>query len=205
MSNNKNIYQRVLAVMGEISYLKKDAKVMSYKAITHDKVVSSVRSHLIEHGIVIEQDLVHSEVLQGNKPIYSARYSISFVNVDSPEDRLTVHHDAHAVLTDDKSPGKTNSYALKNAILKTFMIETGENDEESNKVETVQSKPQTEDVTSKDKPKIKTLEINTLKQLLTQLDCESGFLKHYSIDRVEDLNSAVYETAKKQLEFKLAK
>jgi hypothetical protein len=48
MSNNKNIYQRVLAVMGEISYLKKDAKVMSYKAITHDKVVSSVRSHLIE-------------------------------------------------------------------------------------------------------------------------------------------------------------
>ena len=195
MSNNKNIYQRVLAVMGEISYLKKDAKVMSYKAITHDKVVSSVRSHLIEHGIVIEQDLVHSEVLQGNKPIYSARYSISFVNVDNPEDRLTVHHDAHAVLTDDKSPGKTNSYALKNAILKTFMIETGENDEESNKVETVQSKPQT----------IKTLEINTLKQLLTQLDCESGFLKHYSIDRVEDLNSAVYETAKKQLESKLAK
>lgn len=66
--------------------------------------------------------------------------------------------------------------------------------------------PQTEDVTSKDKkPKIKTLEINTLKQLLTQLDCESGFLKHYSIDRVEDLNSDLYETAKKQLESKLAK
>jgi hypothetical protein len=194
MSNNKNIYQRVLAVMGEISYLKKDAKVMSYKAITHDKVVSSVRSHLIEHGIVIEQDLVHSEVLQGNKPIYSARYSISFVNVDNPEDRLTVHHDAHAVLTDDKSPGKTNSYALKNAILKTFMIETGENDEESNKVETVQSKPQT----------IKPLEQKVLKEIAQKMPgCETKFLEHYKISNFSELTQAQYPQALKQLEKRL--
>lgn len=195
-TDKPNIYQRISAVMQDISYLKKDAKVMSYKAITHDKVVSSVRSHLIKHGIVIQQDLVNSELLQGSKPIYCARYEISFVNIDSPSDRLVVHHEGHSLLTDDKSPGKTNSYALKNAILKTFMIETGESDEESNSIEGSYQK---------NLKKINFAQATVLKTHCDSLGNTEKFLAFYSIKDFCDLPESSYKQALTALENKINK
>jgi hypothetical protein len=74
------------------------------------------------------------------------------------------------------------------------MIETGENDEESNKVETVQFRPQT----------IKPLEQNLLKEIAQKMPgCEPKFLEHYKISDFSELTQAQYPQALKQLEKRL--
>ncbi len=138
--SDKNIYQRINAVMEKIAYVQKDASISgggpAYKAVTHDNVTSQLRKHLVEEGIVILVEQLKSEVLikrdvknDIKMHLYSGDYAISFVNMDKPEDRATVTINAQAADNGDKAPGKAASYATKYAMLKMFSIETGENEE----------------------------------------------------------------------------
>lgn len=133
-----NIYQRVNEVRKAVAYLKKDANVNNrYKAISHDFVTASVRANLIEQGILIVPNVQSSEVVatdmktKSGTPIirYQARYEVRFVNCDEPTEFIPVEMDAHALDEGDKAPGKAVSYATKNAMLKLFSLETGEDDE----------------------------------------------------------------------------
>ena len=136
MSNDKNIYQRINAIMKKVQYIRKDANVQGYKAVTHDNVTSILRSHLVEEGIVIRVEQLKSEMLVHRDKkndismnLYSGDYAVSFVNIDKPDDIATVTINAHAADSGDKAPGKAISYATKYAMLKIFSIETGENEE----------------------------------------------------------------------------
>jgi hypothetical protein len=140
--NTKNIHQRLAAVMVKVDYIKKDKKVGEggYMAVTHDVVASEVRPFFVENGILISPTIVkHSVVETGTKttkgtPIIrlEAEIAVSFVNVDQPTDRETIIVLAHANDQGDKAPGKALSYAVKYAILKILLIETGENEEGRN-------------------------------------------------------------------------
>lgn len=131
-----NIYQRISEVRKKIDYIRKDATVQGYKAVTHDMVTAMVRDHLIDQGIVMTVSFHSSNVEQAGTtksgtPIirYEAVYSVRFVNVEDKDDYAQVMVEAHANDQGDKAPGKAMSYAVKYAILKTFNIETGENEE----------------------------------------------------------------------------
>lgn len=131
-----NIYQRINAVMKEVEYVQKDAQVQGYKAVTHDAVTAVLRKSMVKHGIVtrVEQlkgDIVDKwETKSGSKfHRYVGEYGVTFVNIDTPEDCLTITAQAHADDNADKAPGKAMSYATKYAMLKTFGLETGENEE----------------------------------------------------------------------------
>lgn len=137
MSDEKlNIYQRLSRVRENVEYLKKDAEVQGYSAITHDMVTSAVRRHLIGYGVMIvprqtgARSIDVGKTQKGATMIrYEADYEIDFVNIDSPDDRVTMTISAHANDHGDKAPGKAVSYATKYAMLKIFNIETGVNDE----------------------------------------------------------------------------
>ncbi len=138
-----NIYQRINAVMKEVEYVQKDKAVSgggaNYKAVTHDQAVSVIRKSLVAQGIVINPTQVSGEFLQmrdlnaAPNPVkmglYAGTYDVNFVNMDKPEDKVTVTVQAHANDNGDKAPGKAMTYAVKTAILKQFTLETGENDE----------------------------------------------------------------------------
>jgi len=131
-----NIYQRVNEVRKKIEYIKKDAAVQGYMAVTHDAVTALVRDHLIEYGIIILADQLTGEAHNvgetKNKATiirYEAMYQVSFVNMEDPKDMFSVKIQAHANDHGDKAPGKALSYAVKSVILKVFNIETGINDE----------------------------------------------------------------------------
>lgn len=134
--SDKNIYQRINSVMKEVQYIRKDAKVQGYMAVTHDNVTAVLREHLVREGIVVQVQQVDGEMLifrdaeKGvNMHLYSGTYDVNFVNMDNPEDRSTITLSAHAADNGDKAPGKCVSYVTKNAMLKQFSLETGENDE----------------------------------------------------------------------------
>lgn len=129
--------------MQDVQYIQKDGQVSgggaSYKAVTHDQVVSAVRASMVKHGIVIEPKQISGEFIVmrdvNAKPqpikmgLYSGSYEINFVNMDDPKDRTIVSVQAHASDNGDKAPGKAMTYAVKTAVVKQFYFETGENDE----------------------------------------------------------------------------
>ena len=132
-----NIYQRINEVMKQVKYVKKDKAVgkgdYGYMAVTHDAITALVREHIVEVGIVLtirQVSQAFDEREQGAKMrMYNGEYCIRFTNIDKPEEFIEITVFSQALDNGDKAPGKAMSYATKYAILKTFMIETGENEE----------------------------------------------------------------------------
>jgi hypothetical protein len=135
-----NIYQRINAVMKKVKYVQKDKAVTgggaSYKAVTHDQVVSVARQELVDNGVVVYPEQIEHSMpivrdLEKNikMHLYSGDYLIHFVNIDKPDDRVSVKINAQASDNGDKAPGKAVTYATKAAILKVLCLETGDNDE----------------------------------------------------------------------------
>ena len=136
--SSMNIYQRINAVRKAITYIQKDKSVSagsagSYRAVTHDAVTGMVRQHLVEHGVIIAPTLIesmfHPKEEGAKQRLYSASYDVRFINMDTPDECVTIRIEAHALDNGDKAPGKAISYATKYAILKLFNIETGEDEE----------------------------------------------------------------------------
>jgi len=130
---SKNIYQRINAVMKEVSYVQKDAQIQGYKAVTHDQVVSVARQSFVNHGIVMSLSQMEGKFddpLNGAKMrLYTGKYEIRFVNMDRPEEYISVEIEAQALDNGDKASGKCATYATKTAVIKLLWLETGENDE----------------------------------------------------------------------------
>ena len=137
------LLQRLNAVRKAVAYIQKDKSVSagasgSYKAVTHDAVTGILREHLIDNGVMVFTTLVegvfHLPVLnvdgsQAKQRLYDATFEVTFMNVDNRQDSITIKVPAHALDNGDKAPGKAISYATKYALLKTFNIETGEDEE----------------------------------------------------------------------------
>lgn len=163
-----NIYQRINAVMQKVAYVQKDATVERYKAVTHDQVVSVARGALVEAGVLIYPEQRAGRVVEvmttksgGRMALYAGDYTIHFVNVESPEDRISVPVQAHAMDNGDKAPGKCVTYATKTAILKVLCLETGENDESRAEIREL-SQPITD------------AQAETLKGLLAETESDTG-------------------------------
>lgn len=138
-----NLLQRINEVRKAIDYIKKDKTVSAgaggnYKAVTHDTVTALVRTHMVEHGIVMWPFLVDSlsmpfevnaDMVRAKQFRYESTYDFTFANVEDPKDTLVIRIQAHAMDNMDKAPGKALSYATKYALLKLFNLETGEDDE----------------------------------------------------------------------------
>lgn len=127
----KNIYQRLNEVMKEVAYIQKtDKKVNNmFRFVTHDSVVAALRGPMVTHGIVMAPTIV--ELTQdGNRTV--AKMEISFINIDNPQDRITVTYYGYGIDTQDKGVGKAVSYAVKYALLKVFALETGDDVEKDN-------------------------------------------------------------------------
>ena len=134
-----NVYQRINWVRAQVGYVQKTKTVagQGYKAVTHDEVTAMLRPHLIKAGIDTIQRLVDSNFEDTGQQtkngthifMYTGNYSVSLVNVDNPDDTVIMHIQAQALDFGDKAPGKAMSYAKKYAYLKSFDIETGEDEE----------------------------------------------------------------------------
>jgi hypothetical protein len=91
---------------------------------------------MVAQGLVVRTEQLRGDIVQMRDikndikmNLYTGDYAVHFVNIDKPDDFMTVTINAHAADAGDKSPGKCCSYAVKYALLKTFSLETGESDE----------------------------------------------------------------------------
>ena len=161
--SEKNIYQRINAVMQQVQYVQKDKAVSAgaggnYKAVTHDQLVSVARGAMVANGIIIEPRQLSGELFPqslkadgspSTMRLYRGMYEVRFVNMDCPSDFAQVSVEAHANDNGDKAPGKALTYAVKSAILKLLWLETGENDESRVEERVTRQKSQAKDQATK--------------------------------------------------------
>jgi hypothetical protein len=123
-----NIHQRILAIMGEIDYIQKtDKKVNNqYTFVTHDAVTKALHPLFVKHGIVAIPRVTGWKQ-DGNRT--EVNMEVDFVNVSKPEDKVIVPCFGFGIDAQDKGVGKAVSYATKYAMLKLFMLETGDDPE----------------------------------------------------------------------------
>lgn len=117
--------QRILAVMGDIDYIQKgEARVNGqYRFASHDQVSAAIHPLLVKHGIAILPS-VEEITQEGNRTM--VKLLMTFVNVDNAQDCFASRFVGYGVDSGDKGPGKAISYAYKYGVLKTFVLETGE-------------------------------------------------------------------------------
>jgi len=138
-----NVYQRLALVMEEVSYLKKDTKIQGYTAMSHDGVTAATRPALLRHGVLALPHAYRHETLD-NKPTRNGEMAhvrleavVRFINIDNPADYVDVPSLADGQDQNDKASGKAISMAIKYALLKGLMLETGDREEERIEVEPV--------------------------------------------------------------------
>lgn len=127
----KNIYQRMLAIMGELKYIQKEDKKVNgqYKFVGHDAVTAKCHEMFVKHGVYCipttreyKQDGNRTEVIM----------DMEFINIDKPDDRFGISTFGYGVDNQDKGPGKAVSYAYKYGLLKALALETGDDAEKDN-------------------------------------------------------------------------
>ena len=127
---NLNIHQRIHAVMKEIKYIKRGSAGQG-TGVLYDEVIAILQPLLVTHGIVVAVDFLADssrDNMNGNY-VYQGFFDVHYINIDTPEDRLTCKIVSHAMDSGDKAPGKAITYASKISHLKVFGFETGEADE----------------------------------------------------------------------------
>lgn len=122
-----NIYEKILEVMKNIEYLNKDDAVSygstKYKAMSEEKVTTTVRKELIKQGLVVfpvEQTVMKD----GNITTTNTTYKM--VNTENPEEFVFLASSGQGSDTQDKGVGKAMTYSFKYMLLRTFAIPTGE-------------------------------------------------------------------------------
>ena len=129
---NKNIYQRINAVMKDCDYLQKK-QAQQGKGVQYDEVMAMIRDLLIKNGIVMvirQTEMAMCGGLEGkNQKVYQGRYEMDLVNMDNPSEVVTHSAYAHGMDGGDKAPGKAHTYAVKIMLVKGFGIETGIDEE----------------------------------------------------------------------------
>lgn len=206
------IYKKILAVMSDIEYLKKDDHVKfgstNYKAISEEKVTSAVRASLLKNGLVMFP--IHQEHKRdGNLSTVDVTYRLA--DSDSAE-YVDIVSSGTGADTQDKGVGKAMTYAYKYAMLRTFAIPTGEDPDKisSEELDAKQKKEEEkkneiELCTSENMVELKALAIHKgtkLRDILQSLlDAGKASGKLYTaIDGGKVLSMADYNEAIRQLD-----
>jgi predicted RNA-binding protein len=129
--SEKNLYQRLSAIMKDVAYVQKEDKKVNnqYTFVSHDAVTAKIRPALVEHGVVPIVS-VKSFKQDGNRT--EVTLTVIFVNIDKPSEFVEIEAFGFGIDPQDKGPGKAISYAFKYAILKMFCLETGDDPEQDN-------------------------------------------------------------------------
>ena len=140
-----NIYQKLVGIQNELTYVAKNLSVgvgkSSYKAVGEADVLKAVKPLEAKYGVYSypsSRRIVESAVLENEATDYNNNKVIKksfferietvyrFVNVDNPSEYIEITSYGDGIDTGDKSVGKACTYADKYALLKAYKIITGD-------------------------------------------------------------------------------
>ena len=135
-----NIYEKIHQVMQDIQYMQKDGFVETgngkgYKAMTDEKVASTLRPALLKARLVIlpvsmetartDEDITDKFGNVKKNRVTDCSVTYRIFDIDNPSDYVDVVSSGTGVDTQDKGIGKAMTYARKYMLLNSFLIPTG--------------------------------------------------------------------------------
>lgn len=137
----KEITSAILKVMSEVENIEKGMSVgtggSSYKAVSDTDVRNTLRASMITNGLIIVPTSINAKT-QIDRWEESGQYGVKmkqsvlteahtkYLLIHTSGEQLELAGYGHGVDSQDKSAGKATTYALKNALLDTFLITKGE-------------------------------------------------------------------------------
>lgn len=130
-----NIFEKLLAITSEITTIAKNLEVKygttSYKAVGEADVLRPVKELEKKYGIYSyprSRRVIDKGTITNSKGTNSLFMRIEteycFVNIEKPEEQISVITYGDGVDTQDKAPGKAMTYGDKYALLKAYKIVT---------------------------------------------------------------------------------
>lgn len=150
------LIEAIRSVMRDVNYLQKDDTVgtgsSSYKGISDEKVKDNVRKSMIAHGLIcvpikidkettverwIEPDPYSKTGGTKQKQQIFSDIVFTFRIYHTSGSFIEGQSSGHGIDSQDKSPGKAMTYAMKYFLLNTFMVPTGDDPDKvhSNNIE----------------------------------------------------------------------
>jgi len=164
----KEISKAIIAVMKKVKNIEKGMSVgtgkSSYRAISDSMVRNEVKKSMTNNGLAIipinvnatvridrweEADSYNGGAMKTKQSVFTEAHTKYLLLHESGES-IEIAGYGHGVDTQDKGAGKATTYALKNAILDTFLIIKGD--------EMDPDKTHSDDIDIPQKPKVKTKE-----------------------------------------------
>src|SRR5690625_2271747 len=138
----KSLVQKLANVMREVKYIEKKGfnKFNNYKYATESDVSEKVREVLSEQNVIMLPDVIeHSTREHKNRKGYTeyiatVKVKITFIDGDTDE-KLSIHSIGEGQDAGDKAVYKAITGATKYALMKAFMIPTGDDPEADNGVD----------------------------------------------------------------------
>lgn len=159
-----NIYERMSAITDEIMAVAKNLNVGTgqnkYKATGEADVLAAVKPIEYKYGVysypftreIIESSVTNTTVKNdyGEKErttvFLRIKTDYTFVNVDNPEQYITITTYGDGIDTQDKACGKAMTYSDKYALLKAYKIITGEDPDQYDSKKADKDEPNEEEL-----------------------------------------------------------
>lgn len=142
--NEMNLWQRMSAIMSEVNYVQKKMTVgegkYSYKGLSSKDLYEKINESMVKWGVVcVQKSFTFERFYYEGKgwDSYNKREKDTFqrevigtytgilINIDSPDQKQEISGIGQGIDSQDKASGKAQTYALKQALLNTFIIATG--------------------------------------------------------------------------------
>ena len=141
-TNNKNLYQRLLAIMAEAGTMKKAGfnDFNQYSYVKESDVAEKFQQLLVTHGVFLFSSVIKARSVQvqsssGKPSILSAVHMLyTFVNADNPEEKFRVKAAGDGMDTGDKAIYKALTGAHKYLLIRNFNLGS-DNDAETDSPE----------------------------------------------------------------------
>jgi hypothetical protein len=156
-ANIAQIAQKMLLVMKEVGYVQKDGKndFHGYKYASEASLIAALRPAMIKHGLVLIPNVTstrqdehgNTHVLMEFTIMSDTGHSISFVGAGSGNDR-----NKNGV--GDKGIYKAITGCVKYALMKTFLLETGDDPEVASDHDRSEKQADAQKVTAAAKPRL---------------------------------------------------
>lgn len=136
-----NIYEKMSLITDEIGVVAKNLNVdmgngKSYKAVQEKDVLDAVKPLEKKYRVysypinrkIIDNCILEKETKHGitRNLFLRVETTYEFVNLDNPEEKITMTTYADGIDTGDKATGKAMTYSDKYALLKAYKIATGD-------------------------------------------------------------------------------
>lgn len=176
-----NIHQRMINVMKNIGVIPKEGiHFQKYKYVKYDTIARILPQHLVENGINVVTNITKDEQIGNLSKIWM---EISFINVENPTDRITVNFSGTGTDSQDKGTSKAITSAFKSCLLKTFILESGdEEDIEAHNIERTEYK------------KVNQEQMTSVMNLIDNNKARlPGLLNYLGAKNIEDINEDDYQ------------